>query len=77
MEIITTRIALFLSLILVAAPIASADGVSATRDRVSAAQQVDGAGRSISLSSLPDTAASNTAKAGADPPEEAKAGVDP
>ena len=36
MEIITTRIALFLSLILVAAPIASADGVSATRDRVSA-----------------------------------------
>jgi hypothetical protein len=44
---------------------------------ISAAPQVDGAGRSISLSPLPDTAASSTEKAGADPPEEAKARVDP
>ena len=38
------------------------------------APQADTAGRSISL---PDSAASNTAEGGADPPEEAKAGVDP
>jgi translation initiation factor IF-2 len=45
---------------------------------VSVAPQVDGPGRSISsLSSLSETAGSNTAKAEANPPEEAKAGVDP